>query len=123
MSERHYCEICGQPGEEHHIVFRRKSLGMVNAPINHKYLCMEHHRGNNSPHKNREIDIQYKLEMQKQLFELFSEEYYHKMIIARLLQISLKDVDILTKTLKWHPQGYTRLDIVIACMGGRLYSN
>lgn len=122
MRERHYCEICGQAGEEHHIVFRRKSAGMINAPINHKYLCCKHHRGNNEPHKDRSTDIKYKLELQKKLFELFQSNYYHKVDISKLLEINLKDVDVLTKTLKWYPSGYKNLDIVIACMGGKLYA-
>lgn len=122
MRENHYCEICGQPGQQHHIVFRRKSAGMINAEINFKYLCVEHHNGNNGPHKNKKTNVKYKLELQKKLFDLFQNDYYHKRDISKLLKINLKDTDILTKTLKWHPEGYARVDIVIACMGEKLYA-
>lgn len=116
------CIICGMPGEQHHIVFRSQCKAMIKAPVNHMYLCAEHHRGDNSPHKNRKVDIKYKLELQKKLFELFSKKYYHKDEIEGLLRIDRKDVDRLVKTLKWHKEGYERVDIVRACMGGMLYA-
>lgn len=122
--ENNYCEICGRPGEHHHIIFRRKSVGMINAKINNKYLCGEHHRtGKEAPHNNREIDLKYKRELQKKLFQLFSKEYYYYKEIMELLEIPSKDVDKLVKTLKWYPDGYKRTDIVISCMGGCLYND
>ena len=118
-----YCEICGKPAEEHHIVRRRKSAGMINAKINHKYLCYEHHRtGKDAPHNNKKIDTKYKLELQKQLFQLFHKDYYYYKEIMDLLEISAKDADKLVKTLAWHSEGYERLDIVKACMGGKIYA-
>lgn len=43
------CEVpgCGKPGQRHHIVFR--SQGGLDIPVNYKYLCPEHHTGNESP--------------------------------------------------------------------------
>lgn len=123
MEENKYCEICGAPGEKHHVVFRKKCAAMINAKINYKYLCGEHHRtGKEAPHNNRQVDIKYKLELQKQLFQLFSDDYYNKTEIAELLEIKPKEVDQFAKTLMWHSQGYKSLDIVIKCMGGGLYA-
>lgn len=119
--KKHYCEICGEPAEEHHIVLRRKSSGMINAKINHKYLCIEHHKGNEGPHLNRETDIKYKLELQEKLSQLFNKEYYHKLEISELLEIKHDEVDVLVKMLKWCSKGYERTDIIRACMGGKLY--
>lgn len=56
-----YCIVCGRPYPHKHEVFfgekqRKHSIkyGMV-IP-----LCYVHHEGNESPHMNREIDLQYK---------------------------------------------------------------
>ncbi|WP_035795169.1 hypothetical protein [Clostridium akagii] len=123
MEENKYCEICGEPGEKHHIVFRGKCAAMINAKINYKYLCGEHHRtGKEAPHNNRQVDIKYKLELQKKLFQMFSNNYYHKTEIAELLEIKPKEVDQFAKTLMWYSEGYKSLDIVIKCMGGGLYA-
>ena len=55
-----YCYVCGKMHPHKHEVFfginRNNSIqyGMI-LP-----LCYEHHEGNNSPHRNREIDLAYK---------------------------------------------------------------
>lgn len=55
-----YCIVCGKPHPHKHEVFfgnkRTQSIkyGMV-LP-----LCYLHHEGNDSPHRNREIDLRYK---------------------------------------------------------------
>ena len=48
------CEVkgCNQPGQRHHIVFR--SQGGLDFKLNYKYLCPEHHTGNESPQKERD---------------------------------------------------------------------
>lgn len=52
------CYICGDTNtEEHHVMF-----GTANRKISDKYgltvrLCPLHHRGNVSPHHNRELDL------------------------------------------------------------------
>ena len=65
------CEVkgCNHPGQRHHIVFR--SQGGLDFKLNYKYLCPEHHTGNESPHKKKEIDLKYKREMQMELLALF----------------------------------------------------
>jgi len=61
VDDLNYCIVCGRPYPHKHEVFfgekqRKHSIkyGMV-IP-----LCYEHHEGNASPHRNREIDLQYK---------------------------------------------------------------
>ena len=78
------CEFpgCKKPGQLHHIVFR--SQGGLNIPTNYKYLCVDHHTGNDSPHKNKAIDLQYKLEQQEKLFKIFSESSYTIKCLANL---------------------------------------
>lgn len=61
-----YCIVCGRPHPHKHEVFfgekqRKHSIkyGMV-LP-----LCYIHHEGNESPHRNREIDLRYKEKAQE----------------------------------------------------------
>ncbi|MCM0648663.1 hypothetical protein NBE98_09780 [Clostridium swellfunianum] len=118
-----YCEICGREAKEHHIVKRKPAPFMVNTKINIKHLCYEHHRtGKDAPYNNYKKDIEYKLELQKKLFELFDKDSYEVKEIQKILGISSDEVNSLVKTLKLHKEGYDKLDIVLRCMGGRLYS-
>lgn len=116
------CEVCGKPYAEcHHIVFRKQATYMKEVKLNHKYLCVEHHRGNDSPHRNREIDLKYKREMQKKLFELFSKEYYTVEKISEILGVTELGAYRIVKTLRVYEKGYERVDLVIRMMGGKLY--
>lgn len=116
------CSVCGRPYSElHHIVFRSQAPYMREVKINHKYLCSEHHRGNNSPHRNKEIDVKYKKELQKKLFELFSKEYYTVEEISEILGVTELGAYRIVKTLKVYEKGYERVDLVIRMMGGMMY--
>jgi len=120
------CAICGRiPGEQHHIVKRSQNRAMIKAPINHIYLCEEHHRGTKGVHgrDGHKLDIKLKLQLQKKLFELFEKEYYSKEEIKDMLHISNNDVDRLLKTIQCKNGQYERVDIVRACMGGVLYAS
>jgi biotin operon repressor len=120
------CVICGRvPAEQHHIVKRSQNKAMIKAPINHIYLCDEHHRGTFGVHgrEGHKLDMKLKMELQKKLFKLFDREHYSKKELKELLGISKKNVDILVKMLKHYPKGYDRVDIVRACMGGILYAD
>ena len=73
-----YCMVCGRPNPHKHEVFfgqkqRQHSIkfGMV-IP-----LCYEHHQGNESPHRNRKIDLKYKAQA---IFEskYGSREYFRE---------------------------------------------
>lgn len=119
------CSICGRvPGEQHHIVKRSQNRAMIKAPINHIYLCEEHHRGTEGVHgkEGHKLDIKLKRQLQKKLFKLFSGDYYSKKEIKESLGISNKDVDILLKTIACRNGEYERIDIVRACMGGMIYA-
>lgn len=117
------CEICGRPGEQHHIVKRSQCKAMIKANINHIYLCEEHHRGTEGVHgkEGHKLDIKLKMQLQKELFKLFSRDYYSKKEIKESLGISNKDVDMLVKAIACKDSKYERLDIVRACMGGMIY--
>lgn len=119
------CVICGMPGEQHHIVFRSQCKAMIKAPINHMYLCEEHHRGTYGVHgrEGHKLDIKLKMQMQKKLFELFERESYTEKDIQKLLGISNKDVRMLVKLTSCKDGRYDRIDIVRAAMGGMLYAD
>lgn len=73
------CRICGttQGIEKHHCFFNK------NRNNSEKYkltvdLCSEHHRGNYSPHKNREVDLIFKREAQARFEEHHEREAFLK---------------------------------------------
>lgn len=120
------CEICGRVlGEQHHIVKRSQNKAMIKAPINHIYLCAEHHRGTEGVHgrEGHKLDTELKMELQQKLFKLFNEDKYSKKEVKEQLRISNKDVDMLLKVVNCKDGKYERVDIVRACMGGVLYAD
>ena len=56
----YYCEICGDYADVHHIVHR--SEGGLDFKLNYKYLCKKHHRSKIGPHRDKVVDLNYKLE-------------------------------------------------------------
>lgn len=116
------CCVCGSPyGELHHVVFRSQSKHMINISINHIYLCAEHHRGNNSPHKKREIDLKYKNQVQDKLYNLLDDEYITIDKLMEKLEITETLANKIVKTLRINKEGYERNEIIRELMGGRLY--
>ena len=117
-----HCAVCGSSNTElHHIVFRSQAGYMANITHNHIYLCPEHHRGNNSPHMKRKIDLELKKSMQSKLENLFDREYYNVTDIHQLLGISRQQAQKIVKTLIIYKEGYYVKDIISRMMGGRLY--
>lgn len=116
------CEVkgCRCGGQRHHIVFR--SQGGLDIPLNYKYLCAEHHNmGNRSPHMSREVDVAYKIELQRKLYKLFCGARYTVREAAELLECQEK---ALAKRFKAVPNcagTYEKEDIIRAVMGGKLY--
>jgi len=113
------CEICGNPADKHHIVY--KSQGGIEFPLNFRYLCSYHHRGNVGPHKNRRLDLEYKISMQRQLEDVLIKGFYFIEELESLLKINrgmikrlFKEVDINNKTLK-------KSDIIFRIMGRKKY--
>ena len=117
-----YCEECGRNTVElHHIIFKSQAPYMANIKANFKYLCPECHRGNKGPHMNREKSLEYKLKLQKKLFEIFNQQYYSEKNIQQKLETSSSEVKKITKKLKLYKEGYERVDIIQRLMGGCIY--
>ncbi len=115
------CEYpgCKNPGQKHHIVFR--SQGGLDIPVNFKYLCVDHHTGNESPHKNKAIDLQYKKETQARLYKIFSADTYTLKEIVALIGCDKKNVERRLRKAPNKAGVYERENIIRAIMGGRLY--
>lgn len=123
IKEIHYCEACGTcyKSELHHIIFKSESSLMRNISINFKYLCEEHHRGDGGPHKNRYVNLTYKLELQDKLFELFNKDYYSEKEIQEKLKTTSSTARKICKKLMLHKDGYDKTDLIRRLMGGMLY--
>ncbi|MBE6067009.1 MAG: HNH endonuclease [Clostridium lundense] len=113
------CEVCGKKAEIHHIINRCQ--GGLDCEVNYKYLCSEHHRGKNSPHKNSKIDLEYKLELQEKLNELFCKNFYTLEEIEEILHLNKSKAKKIIKQLKLYKEGYKREDIILKFMGNRMY--
>ncbi len=113
------CFVCGKIGEKHHIVF--KNQGGIDIPLNYIYLCAEHHRGEFGPHKNRVIDIEYKIKMQNELIRLLSKDYYSMDELRKLLRINPFQAKIIEKDLNSYKLGFKKLDVIKRIMGKTLY--
>ena len=115
------CEVCGREGAEiHHII--HKCEGGMDLEINYKYLCEIHHRGRHSPHKDHNIDINYKLELQSNLEKLFLKEYYSLGNIESILNINRNKAKKIVQGLKIYKEGYKSKDIIYKLMGQKHYS-
>ncbi|AYD39919.1 HNH endonuclease [Clostridium fermenticellae] len=114
------CEVCGKEADKHHIVYR--SQGGVDFPINFKYLCPEHHRGKNGPHKNRQLDLKYKLELQEKLEKILVKEFYTIDELVTLLKINKGMLKRLLREYKLYKEGYKKADIIYRLMGKKVYT-
>lgn len=109
------CEICGDKADVHHIVHR--SEGGFDIELNYKHLCAFHHRGKNGPHQNQFVDLQYKIEMQNELYNTLKKEYYSPKEISQILGVHNNSLKRLLKNLKRYKEGYKRDDIIFTLMG------
>lgn len=117
-----YCEECGSPYTEgHHIIFRKQAPSLKHFYLNEKRLCPKCHRGKNGPHKNREKDLEYKREYQRQVEALIIKDYYTEEALQKTLKMSRGQVRRLVKPLNYTGEGYAREDIIKALCGGRNY--
>lgn len=114
------CEICEKDADIHHIIHR--SEGGLDFKLNYKYLCPYHHRGKKGPHKDKFIDLKYKLEMQQRLELILNKNYYTLEEIYSTLHIKRNQLKKLSKNLKLHKEGYYRKDIIFELMGRKVYS-
>ncbi|MBX4258394.1 HNH endonuclease [Clostridium estertheticum] len=127
------CEVCGNPADKHHIVY--KSQGGIEFPLNFRYLCTLHHRGETGPHKNRRLDLEYKIDMQRKLEDILIKEIYPIEELEVLLKINKGMIKRLFKDYKLKGKGvrkadiiadqndigYKRDDIIFRLMGGQKY--
>ena len=103
------CEVCGNPADKHHIVY--KSQGGIEFPLNFRYLCTNHHRGKTGPHKNRKLDLEYKLDMQRKLENILIKEVYSIEELEALLKINKGMIKRLFKEYKLKDKGFRKADI------------
>jgi len=116
------CVKCGlNYSERHHIIYKSSAKYMEFIPINIIYLCREHHRGNHSPHKNDKINKQYKLDFQRKLESLFIKSNYNELEISEILEVNIKEVMRIVKTLKYYEEGYRTRELIKRCLGGMFY--
>lgn len=116
----YFCEICGAYADVHHIV--HKAEGGLDFELNYKYLCKKHHRSKEGPHKDRIVDLNYKLEMQNNLKELFSKNFYTGKDLKIILGLTPGSLKKLTRNLKLYKEGYSREDLIFNLMGRKIYS-
>lgn len=116
----HLCEICQKEADIHHIIHKHE--GGLDIEINYMYLCEEHHRGKDGPHKNEEVDIEYKIRLQEKLYRLLPKNYYNSKEISTILNISSNIVKRITKNMKLYKEGYLKTDIILFLMGGTYYT-
>lgn len=114
------CEVCGAPGQRHHIVFR--SHGGLDIKVNYCYLCAWHHtHGPDAPHRNRETDLRLKIRMQRDLENMLWCESYKIKEIAEIIGISRRTLERKMKNVPHSRGDYSREEIIKFIMGGKLY--
>lgn len=114
------CEVCGAPGQRHHIVFR--SHGGLDIDVNYAYLCAWHHtQGPDAPHRNRETDLRLKLRMQRNLENMFWRETYRIAEIAEIIGTGRRTLARRMRAVPNVQGNYKREDIIKFLMGGKLY--
>ncbi len=114
------CEICGREADIHHIV--HKNEGGLDFPLNYKYLCSEHHRGKNGPHRNNKVDLEYKLELQYRLERMLEKNYYTMDELIDILSLNKTKAKKFFKELKLYKEGYKKNDIIYRLMGKKKYN-
>lgn len=119
------CRVCGSNHlvELHHIVFRSQAPALIDCKHNLISLCYEHHRGTNGVHgsKGHKLDKKLKEKLQDNLSLLFGIDIYYSVEqIQEKLDISLKATQKLVKSLLPKENKYMGIDVIRACMGGKL---
>jgi hypothetical protein len=114
------CEVCGKNVvERHHIIFR--SQGGLDFPLNYKYLCLEHHKENKGPHRNKKIDLEYKLELQVKLKNILDKDYYTENELIKILELNRTQAHKICRKFPLYKEGYKKEDIIRRLLGGKVY--
>lgn len=106
--------------EKHHIVF--KSQDRLGFELNYKYLTSEEHRGSKGPHKNRHTDLLYKIEMQKKLEEVLTDDFYTIEELIEILGLEPRQAYKAFRKVNQHKVGMKTDDIIYRLMGNRFYT-
>ena len=112
------CEVCGKKAEIHHVVNRCQ--GGIDFNLNYRYLCSEHHRGENGPHENWRTDLQYKLEMQESLWGILDKDFYNIDEISDALHINKSKTKKIIRSCRAYKEGYKKEDIIYKLMGNKI---
>lgn len=110
------CVICKKEGEEHHIIL--KSEKGTDSYFNIVYLCEEHHK---EIHKNKKMDIEFKLNLKKRLEKALVKKYYTVIEISKILDVNKKTLHRKLKKYKYYKEGYKKEDIIFEMMGQKVY--
>lgn len=105
--------------ERHHIIF--KSAGGIDFPLNYKYLSPKDHRGDNSPHMNREVDLKYKKELESNLRAILTDKHYFEVEVIQLLGLDSKQADKAFRHVKITSKGMNTEEVIKRLLGGRFY--
>lgn len=122
MDYEKQCSICGTYGSElHHIQFRSQVPALRDCPLNHIYLCPQHHRdGRVGVHFNKALDKKLKLKFQNKLEFLWDKKYLSRQDVQVVLNVKDKQLDKLLKTVISKNGEYERESLIRACCGGKL---
>ena len=105
--------------EKHHIIF--KSQGGLDFPLNYKILTPEDHRGNKGPHLCRSKDLDYKLELEDNLFSILFRHFYSEHQLINILQLKPAQAHKICKKFTVHKEGFAREDVIRRLLGGKIY--
>ena len=93
----------------------------MDFPLNYKYLTAEEHRGNKSPHMNREIDLQYKRELEEDLRLILIARYYSLDELIQILSLKPNEAYKAFKQVRDTGFGMDKEDIIFRLLGGKFY--
>lgn len=105
--------------EKHHIIFKRQ--GGLDFELNYKYLKPEDHRGNLGPHRNRNIDLRYKKELEVKLRKLLTKEFYTTEELIQKLGLKKGQAYKAFRQIRKTSKGIYREDIIFRLLGHRYY--
>ena len=105
--------------EKHHIIF--KSQGGLDFPLNFKYLSAIDHRGNESPHMNRSVDLEYKQQLERDLRNALIDACYTIEEAIQILELKPKQAYKAFKRVRDIGEGMDREDIIFRLLGNRFY--
>lgn len=119
------CEECGRygPTQGHHVIY--KSKGGLDFPLNIKDLgspiSCNCHNGPQGPHHNKNKDKQYKKQLELNIRQVLTKEYYDMEEVQKLIKIENKQLWRVFKTLQYASEGYRKEDIIKQLLGGSFY--